>query len=152
MKKLANVVAFSPNVTRLENDLRSQIANVMAQYPDLSAYGFHFSAGGEWDDLELYKCYRDMMLTSRFADEVLTCIEAIYAPRARWEARAWRLDLGGSYGLKHAVERWVREGNRDDLASYISNGAFIVAAVIEGWVPVRSQRSPNCRFAREGKR
>ena len=44
----------------------------------------------------------------------------------------------GSYGLKHAVERWA--------GTYISNGAFIAAALALGYEARRFPNSPNCAF------
>lgn len=49
-----------------------------------------------------------------------------------------------SYGYKHDVENWIRSAyNSADC--YISNGAFVAAAIAEGYDPVDVQ-PPNCRF------
>lgn len=53
-----------------------------------------------------------------------------------------------SYGLKHRVESWSRRftGTADYL--YVSNGAFIVAAALEGFALERVHwTSPNALFA-----
>ncbi len=54
-----------------------------------------------------------------------------------------------SYRLKHMVEAWARKIDRDD--SYVSNGAFIAAAIHMGfdWKP--DFDSPNVRFNISGK-
>lgn len=37
---------------------------------------------------------------------------------------------GSSYGLKHAAERWGRDNG---MSPYVSNGAFIKAAILAGY-------------------
>jgi hypothetical protein len=50
-----------------------------------------------------------------------------------------------SYGYKHVVERWTREKG---VNLYIANGAFIAAAIVEGYRLERTDRSsPNAFFA-----
>lgn len=44
----------------------------------------------------------------------------------------------GSYGLKHDAEKWS--------GGYVSNGAFIAAAILEGYTVRRFPNSPNCSF------
>lgn len=55
-----------------------------------------------------------------------------------------------SYGLKHEVERWTKVASGESgRRVYISNGAFITAAIAEGYAvePVReSPNSPNAFF------
>lgn len=63
-----------------------------------------------------------------------------------------------SYGLKHDVERWTREQGKtydqiDDWGRawtgdyfYVSNGAFIVAALLEGYRAERIRLGPNASF------
>src|SRR5437867_1962902 len=50
-----------------------------------------------------------------------------------------------SYGLKHIVERWLREQEPNENA-YTPNGAMIAALFLAGW-PVR-RRGPNARIVR----
>lgn len=54
-----------------------------------------------------------------------------------------------SYGLKHMVEKWARKTGKDDY--YVSNGAFIAAAIHMDfdWKP--DFDSPNVRFNISGK-
>ncbi len=54
-----------------------------------------------------------------------------------------------SYRLKHMVEAWAKKSGRDDY--YVSNGAFIAAAIHMGfdWKP--DFDSPNVRFNISGK-
>jgi len=55
---------------------------------------------------------------------------------------------GTSYALKHQVEHWARSENVDD--PYVSNGAFIVAALRLGYVFRRAgglkHHIQNCYF------
>jgi hypothetical protein len=53
----------------------------------------------------------------------------------------------GSYGLKHEVERWLRTHVRTSGPDcYISNGAFIAAAVLEGYKFRLRRGGPNAEF------
>lgn len=147
MKPIRNIAPVVQVSAGSAQDIRGQIATVMDKYPELSAYGFHFSAPGDWQDVARYKAERAQMQTASFIDQVETCIEALTTPRTR--RNAWKVERHSSYVLKHMVERWAEEIKRDDVTRYVSNGAFIVAAVIDGWAPVRLERSPNCGFRRE---
>jgi hypothetical protein len=68
-----------------------------------------------------------------------------------------------SYGWKHLAEGWFREGNEgaaylpEGAKAYISNGAFITAAMALGYETKRlSPKSPNVYFnmslSREAKK
>lgn len=46
----------------------------------------------------------------------------------------------GAYYLKHQAEQHAR--------TYVSVGALIVGAMLEGLKPVRDKYGPNCRFAK----
>lgn len=48
---------------------------------------------------------------------------------------------GSSYGLKHAAERWGRDNG---MSPYVSNGAFIKAAILAGY-EVRPCARPDYR-------
>lgn len=89
------------------------------------------------------------------ADQIACCQEWI---RAYCTPRKKENTKYSSYNLKHAVERWTDgqaeytgismrtykfEGNEH---KYISNGAFIVAAILEGYTatPVRRGSSNAC--------
>ena len=62
-----------------------------------------------------------------------------------------------SYGLKHRVERWTRVAGPHKLSDilgnkwvsdyyYISNGAFITAAIQLGYTARRADNTPNAYF------
>src|SRR5690349_15433306 len=52
-----------------------------------------------------------------------------------------------SYGLKHAVEHDSREANGGSSYSYVTNGAFIQAAIELGYTAVQCHLgSPNANF------
>lgn len=150
MRVVRTIVPAVHEVPSSGDDINGQICVVMEQFPDLSAYGFHFRGLDDWDDTAKYRRDRAHMVTADFANQVTTCIEAFTAPRSR--RYTWRLDRHSSYSMKHLVEQWAWESKRDELARYVSNGAFIVAAAIDGWIPVRLERSPNCGFRREAAR
>lgn len=54
-----------------------------------------------------------------------------------------------SYKLKHMVEAWAKRTGRDDY--YVSNGAFIAAAIHMGFEWQQDFDSPNVRFNISGK-
>lgn len=124
------------------NSLQTRIIGLMAAHPTLSSAGFHFRAQDEyWHDPEYLKTCRDEMLGARFQKEVSLCDEFI--------ARHGIQNDATSYNLKHVVEKAHKN-------TYISNGAFIVAAILRGYVPVLNlgpnpsfRKLPNARLAME---
>jgi hypothetical protein len=127
------------------------IAKVIADQHDLSAYGYKFTqCFTNWNDGEEFEAKRAEMFSDDFAEQVRTVRVAISATLQR-DDDAWSINRRGSYHLKHAVEAWVKRHQRSDLAPYITNGAFIVGAILAGWVPVRWTNSPNCGFRRASR-
>ncbi len=113
------------------NSIQTAIIDLMTAHPTLSSAGLHFrSQDSYWHDPEYLKKSRDEMLTERFFKEVSLC-EAFIARHG--------IQCGAtSYGLKHDVED-------EHKYIYISNGAFIVAAILRGYVPVLNP-GPNPSF------
>lgn len=108
-----------------------EITYVLAAYPDLSANGF--SPREENDH-----CNKPA-----FAEEVARALLWLSRHGIPQGKRA-----PGSYGLKHTAEYWVRDECGLDHA-YISNGAFIVAAIIAGYSVRRfGADNPNCALIR----
>lgn len=127
-------------------DVGEQISLIMERYPDVSSYGWHFVCEQEWNFGEQFKEARAHMCTENFARQVAACLEVMGTVQPR--GYALRIAQSSSYVLKHQVEFRVSRFGQSDLARYISNGAFIVAAAIEGWEPVRWPNNPNCGFKR----
>ena len=102
----------------------ADIAKVAARLPDLGRYGFH----------------RDVPLP--IDDDFLAQVDT--ARKFILDAPKPRLTIAGrgAYLLKHRAERHGRV--------YVSVGALIAGAVLEGLDPVRSAapNSPNCSFAK----
>lgn len=71
--------------------------------------------------------------------QIATCLEFI---ESRCEPTRTIRERSHSYGLKHAVERWMQEIHNQSV--YVSNGAFIVAALRAGYRGVSTGR--NCVF------
>jgi hypothetical protein len=97
------------------------VACVLRAYPDLGTYGFGHPAPTLSDGCEF--------------------IEQVSAVRAWLQAapRADRHAAHGSYRVKPLAELESRR--------YVANGAAIVAAVLEGYTPVRGKLAgPNARF------
>ena len=83
MGALKSIHSVAPVPATGVRDIFTQVSNVMDRYPELSAYGFHFSAPGDWQDIARYKTERERMFGTDFADQVETCLQALLAPRTR---------------------------------------------------------------------
>ena len=111
--------------------IQTAIIDLMTAHPTLSSAGIHFrSRDKNWHDPEYLKKCRDEMLTECFLKEVSLCEAFI--------VRHGITPAASSYGLKHLVED-------EHKNTYISNGAFIVAAINCGYAPVLHD-SPNPSF------
>ncbi|GEM_PF-5687449 len=128
--------------------LRDQVAIVLQRFPNLGTRGFYFEGGTGWNRLEHLSEDRSGMLKTDFLRQVATCLTRL--AMSRNSARGLYIPRHSSYALKHSIENWVRTQADPALATYISNAAFIVAATIDGWVPVPDvrYRGPNCLFRR----
>ena len=101
------------------DDLLARIKAVQAKYPELTGFGL----GGE-GAIE--------------PEQVQTCIEWLLAHDALDRRKTINTKFT-SYGLKHMVERATGQ--------YVSNGAFICAALYLGYKMKRSRlSSPNVYF------
>ena len=105
-------------------------ARVLAQYPNLTANGFSYRsrdgqvvAGGRIDS---DGTRAEIDAARQFLRECCSQTKTIRPHTS-------------SYGLKHEAERWI--------SRYVSNGAFIAAAVLEGYRLERCRNGPNCFFA-----
>jgi hypothetical protein len=110
---------------------------VLAQYPDLTAAGFdsYFSAQHERTNARRAReglppevCYPPIPITDPdVRGEISTARQFIRKVGRR--RKTINRKLGTSYGLKHQAER--------HMGVYISNGAFIAAAYLEGYAMKR---------------
>lgn len=118
------------------NLIQTAIIDLMTAHPTLSSAGIHFrSHDKNWHDPEYFKTCRDLMLTDRFFKGVQLSEDYI---------RQHGIKRGmTSYGLKHLVEE-------EYPSTYIHNGAFIIAAILRGYVPVLHQ-GPNPSFRKLSK-
>ena len=110
---------------------RGDIIRVVAENPDLSAYGWRFRTGSLWNDGDAFARHREQMLSQDFEQQVRASLAYLGTRRIPTKV--------GSYGAKHLVERWA--------GRYVSNGALIVAAILAGYRVVRDDNSPNCGFS-----
>lgn len=111
------------------NDTEQRLPAILARHPLLTHFGF-----GEFN--------RPFTATEKGRNDLLAAIAEIDHARAWLRTQQSRLTLNprrSSYGLKHIAERAA--------GSYISNGALIAAALLEGWKVKRiSEISPNARL------
>jgi hypothetical protein len=102
---------------------RADLARVMAEWPELSDFGF-----GTYDEERLTPEARQRNFERDRADlasdRALDGFVAARAWLARWAKTKRLADCGTSYGLKHHAA---------SLIGYVSNGAFICAALAEGF-------------------
>lgn len=109
-------------------DTELRLAAILKQHPLLTYFGF-----GEYQ--------RPLMATKKGQADLLAATAEIDYARAWLRTQQSRHTLNlcrSSYGLKHIAERAVRR--------YISNGAFIAAALLEGWKVKRIFDSPNAQL------
>jgi hypothetical protein len=104
----------------------------MKAYPDLTAAGF-LSQG---PDLQTY---RDEMLSDHFRGEcdLARTFLLNYSKLKKISRRQT------SYGLKHRAERNIRAAGAERGYDYVSNGALIVAGLLEGYQIERVGKTPN---------
>lgn len=97
------------------------IRHVFTTYPDLGKFGF-----GSVPPI------RDA--------EFLSQVAAVRKWLTTTPDRPQILARRDSYAIKHMIER--------ASGTYISNGAAIAGAILEGFTPVRKSSGPNCSFHR----
>lgn len=111
-------------------ETNTALARCIEANPDLSAYGWRFRDRRNWNNGEAFAANRDQMHTEDFAQQVECALTYL---------RTHRIPKGaGSYGMKHRAE--------NASGQYVSNGAFIVAAILTGYQIQRDDNSPNCGF------
>jgi hypothetical protein len=121
-----------------------EVARVLAQLPDLTASGFdsYYAARHERknarrvrDGLEPEVWNQSTSLTDPEVRRQIASAR-IFLRKTCCRTRTIRR-IDSSYGLKHVAERWS--------GTYISNGAFIAAAYLEGYAIERE--GPNALFS-----
>jgi hypothetical protein len=117
----------------------AECKQVLTEYPDLTASGFDT----HYRDLHNLKNAR--LSQEGRPPEQRTPISEGDVRKQIARARAFlrencyltktiRSKHGTSYGLKHEAERWIgKTYSRDAEIPYVSNGAFIAAAYLEGY-------------------
>lgn len=124
-----------------DGEARAAVTAVMAEVPDLTAFGFGIFEDQNKSAAEKqaeFDASRAKMLTA-FSIEQFNRAVAFLKTRSK---RATISRKQSSYGLKHEVERYLAGQGQGD--KYVSNGMFIVAALHLGF---RFERSgPNAYF------
>lgn len=113
---------------------QAAIPRIMGKHPSLSAFGWNYPGYAS----ATFEKERSKMQTDDFVKQVAT---ALFFIGTKY------LENHNSYQLKHWAERW---GAEKGLAPYVSNGAFIVAALMFDYEPKREKDGPNCTFRRRG--
>ena len=92
--------------------------------------------------------WRAELFTPGFEHMVCTAVIA-FTDRPP-KAYPWSIAKNSSYWLKHAVEQWVKENPNPYYATYIRNGAVIVALASLFYEPKRRWLDgPNCEFKKK---
>ncbi|RJG00336.1 hypothetical protein [Noviherbaspirillum sedimenti] len=99
-----------------------EVRNVFTQHPDLGLFGFGTQPPAPDSD---------------FLDQVATARKWLTGAPECSRILAHR----SSYAVKHMIEKAA--------GRYISNGAAIAGALLEGFAPVRKNPGPNCYFHRQ---
>ncbi|MGV8893179.1 MAG: hypothetical protein ACOH2K_09625 [Burkholderiaceae bacterium] len=103
-----------------------EVVRVLNDHPDLGLFGFG-------------SAFVRPILSSTIDDDFLNQVDAARNWLATSPGTAFAMDRG-SYAIKHMAEK--------ACGAYIPNGAAIIAAILEGFEPVRKSPGPNCFFTR----
>ena len=124
----------------LYREAQQAVLQALSQYPDLTLNGFRYNEFDK-DPFESAKSEHESR-ARLFSDDSLAQI----ATAIRWidTVKMIKTYKCGSLGAKHRAERWGRENG---LASYVANGALIVAAVHRKVDLRREPNSPNAKLA-----
>lgn len=123
-----------PHVLAAEDDTTpAKIRKVLLAHPDLGYFGYLCPG----DDREKFEEARRWLLGAPGHSEVECCMAYLALIGKNASARRGV----GSYHLKHRVESWLIQRGR---GGYVSNGAFIVAALISAAPVRRDAGTPNC--------
>lgn len=124
----------------LYREAQQAVLTALRQHPDLSLNGFRYN-GLDKSPFDGAKSEHESR-ARLFSDDSLAQI----ATAIRWidSVKKVKTHKIGSYGAKHSAERWGRENG---LASYVANGALIVAAVHRKVGLRREQNNPNAELA-----
>jgi len=112
----------------------NEIILLVEKYPRLTSHGYAFpgeSSVGGLNDKDYWDKCRNELSSQGFADQVRMAqsfISACCRYRGTFNRKI------SSYGWKHQAEIWLRD-NPGFIArhAYVSNGAFIAAALLEGY-------------------
>ncbi len=119
---------MSSNVLIAVPPYRQRLAAIMAQEPDLTDFGLGISEGQDFEEEreKLRARLTDVAWTAWFLGSHIEHRKTINPERS-------------SYGLKHLIEPLSPKG-------YLSNGAFIAAALVAGFSCKRIENTPNLAF------
>lgn len=127
-----------------------RIRAVLAEYPDLSYFGFRTGSLLKRDvrekGLEVamaeeqadFDAKREKMLTDDCVQQVEACLTLLKHVRRGRGAKV------SSYTCKHVVEKWRRGDDAHGPDYYVANGAFILAACIAGFRIRHRKGDVNC--------
>lgn len=126
-----------------------RVQGVLDAQPDLGCFGFRAPAGRTRPSAgrEDLAQERLRLLSDVGVYQVEKCLA--YLSLVRKEHPDWQDDeaenILGSYVMKHEVEGWIQRTGGPGEDWYITNGAFIVAAILAGFPIHRVDiSSPNC--------
>jgi hypothetical protein len=128
--------------SKSHNDAVSVLAirEILRRYPDLGPGGFWPDNRGCLIEAIAWKNFNEDRLRMTSAE----CVREYAFAMNFLRGRPSRKSFSGltSYGLKHSAERWCRWETGEHV--YVSNGMFIVAALVSGFEIKRLPCSRNC--------
>jgi hypothetical protein len=117
-------------MTKLDSkQLNEMVKTIMLIHPDLTAHGY------DRDKQHNFKNEREELY--KLGNEIEYCIEYLQFAN-RIKSINYKKN---SYGYKHRVEKWIKE--KYDKHVYISNGSFIIAALILGFKMTKNKLNPS---------
>ncbi len=123
-------------IERVDSACESDLIRVVEGTPELSAWGLAGPPARRRNRVTLERHERDREVLKKEVRGFQLCCQWLALYRRR---KTINLNLGTSYGLKHAVEQWSGE--------YLTNGAFIAAVIHLGISHLSRPESPNIKLA-----
>jgi len=135
---------LSKTSAKIKKPTNQDFLNALEKETYLIDFGIRCSAHIDWkktaaENKEIFNAQRESFARSGYR-EFSVCCEWLHGCLQRKTINSSH----SSYNLKHMVEAWAKKTGQEDY--YVSNGAFIAAAIHMGFDWKQDFDSPNVRF------